>query len=70
MNHESLHELVSRRPFEPFSLRLSNGDVVEIRHPEFAMLMKSKLVVGVPDTDRVVICSLLHIAGIETLQQH
>jgi hypothetical protein len=44
---------------------LSNGEVHQIRHPEFAMLLRSTLVIGVPDSDRVICCALLHIASIE-----
>ena len=65
MNAETIRELLRRQPFEPLEVRLSNGDVYQIPHPEFAILLKSTLVIGVPDSDRVIICSLLHIASIE-----
>ena len=64
-NAETIRELLDRQPFEPLEVRLSNGDVHRIPHPEFAMLLKSTLVIGVPDSDRVILCSLLHIASIE-----
>jgi hypothetical protein len=31
-------------------------------------VLKSLLVVGYPDSDRVAICALLHIASVQTLQ--
>jgi hypothetical protein len=65
MNAETIHELLHRQPFDPLEVRLSNGDVHRIPHPEFAMLLRSTLVIGVPDSDRVILCSLLHIASIE-----
>jgi hypothetical protein len=65
MNAETIRELLHREPFEPLEVRLSNGDVHRIPHPEFAMLLKSTLVIGVPDSDRVILCSLLDIASIE-----
>ncbi len=65
MNAETIRELLKRQPFEPLEVRLSNGDVHRIPHPEFAILLKSTLVIGVPDSDRVILCSLLHIASIE-----
>jgi len=65
MNADTIRELLQRQPFEPLEVRLSNGDVHQIPHPEFAVLLKSTLVIGVPDSDRVILCSLLRIAGIE-----
>jgi len=65
MNAEAIRELLRRQPFEPLEVRLSNGDVHQIPHPEFAILLRSTLVIGVPDSDRVILCSLLHIASIE-----
>jgi hypothetical protein len=69
MNTETLRELLQAAPFQPFTVLMSNGKSYEVRHPEFAILMKSNLVVTDPETDRVWICPLLHIAGIETQQQ-
>ena len=65
MNAERLREALSRRPFEPFSIRMSNGDVFPVRHPENAILLRTRLVVADPENDRTMICSLLHIASIE-----
>jgi hypothetical protein len=65
MNAETIRELLHRQPFDPLDVHLSNGEVHRIPHPEFAMLLKSTLVIGVPDSDRAILCSLLHIASIE-----
>jgi hypothetical protein len=67
MNHEAMQTLLRRQPFEPFEIRLTNGDKYQVGHPEMALLMKSRLVIALPD-DRMVICPLLHIASVETLQ--
>jgi hypothetical protein len=67
MSHEAMQSLLRRQPFEPFEIRLRNGEKYEIRHPEVALLLKSRLVIAIPD-DRMVICPLLHIASVETLQ--
>ena len=67
MNAETIRELLHRQPFEPLEVRLSNGESYQIPHPEFAILLKSRLVIGVPDSDRVIVCALLHIANIERL---
>ena len=67
MNHEAMRELLRRQPFEAFEIRLTNGEKHEVRHPEMALLMRLRLVIALPD-DRMVICPLLHIASVETLQ--
>lgn len=64
MNSEILQELLKRRPFEPFAIVLSNGERHEVRHPEFAMLLPSRLIVGDPVSDRLSIVSLFHIAEV------
>lgn len=72
MNIEILKELLARRPFEPFLIRLSSGDTYEVRHPEMAWLLKTGLYVALPPIqddlpDRAAYCALLHIAAVEPL---
>ena len=72
MSITTLREALGRRPFEPFRIRLSSGDVYEVRHPEAALLLKGGIYIGLPADngdmpDRAVYCSLLHVAAIETL---
>lgn len=64
--------MLTRRPFEPMRVKMSNGETFEIRHPEMAMLTKTGLIIGLPEPDgspseRFEICSYLHIASVETL---
>jgi hypothetical protein len=65
MNREAIQELLQRRPFEPFEVRLSNGDVHRVDNPEFAVVLRSNIFIGYPDSDRFVICSLLHVVGLQ-----
>jgi hypothetical protein len=65
MNAETVREFLIRQPFEPLHVHLSNGEVHQIPHPEFAILLKNTLVIGIPESDRVICCALLHIASIE-----
>jgi hypothetical protein len=71
---DTIRELLARRPFSPFRVILSSGDAFEVRHPEFALLIKGGLYVGLPPTvsngdielpERAVFCSALHLAGVE-----
>jgi hypothetical protein len=73
---DTLKELLARRPFSPFRVILSSGDHYEVRHPEFAWLVKGGLYVGLPAVgghgepdlpERAVFCSALHLAGVEQL---
>ena len=68
MNYETFRELLDRRPFEPFEIRLSNGEKYEVRHPEMALLLKSRIIIGDAENDKMTICGLIHINSIETLQ--
>ncbi len=63
--------MLTRQPFEPMRIKMSSGEVFEIRHPEMAAVTKNCLVVVHPEpdgspSDRVEYCSYLHIAGVET----
>jgi hypothetical protein len=68
MNSEVIRQLVSRRPFEPFTLHVSGGEAYEVRHPETVAVGKQRLVVVNPESDQMAICSLLHVTSVETLQ--
>jgi len=70
MSYETLKELLQKQPFEPFEIRLSNGERYEVRHPEMALLLKSRIAVGDPEKDRMTIVDLIHINSIEMLQSN
>jgi len=61
MSAESIQQLLEKQPFEPFEVRMSHGEVHQVKHPEFAFVLKSNLIIGYPGTDRFAICSLMHI---------
>jgi hypothetical protein len=65
--HETLDELLHRRPFEPFEIFLSNGNSYAIRHPEVAHLLKTKIVINSSE-GQYAVCFLLHIAEIRLLK--
>ncbi len=68
MNADAVLEFVRRQPFEPFRIAMSHGERHDIHHPECVIVMKSKVIVGYPDEDRTVHCSLIDINAIESLQ--
>jgi hypothetical protein len=68
MNAEYFEELLHRQPLEPFAVHLSKGEVFHVRQPEVAALTRTRLVIVDRDADRIMVCSLLHIASVEMLQ--
>jgi hypothetical protein len=65
MNREAIQERLRTRPFEPFEIRLSNGDVHRVDNPEFVLVLRSNIIIGYPDSDRFAICSLLHVVSLQ-----
>lgn len=68
MNPQTLRELLQRRPFQPFEVRMSNGDVYQVRYPDFAFVLRSNFVIGDPDADNVAICALDQMASVNLPQ--
>lgn len=63
-----LRRFLSTRPFEPFEIELSSGQVLSVRHPENVMVLKNTIVVADPETDMVQWSSLIHLVGIRRKQ--
>jgi hypothetical protein len=61
MNTEALRELLTHAPFEPFELITTAGERHVVKHPEFCILLPSRIVVTDPAADRVSIVSLIHL---------
>ena len=68
MTNETLKSWILRQPFQPFEIRLSNGDRYAVQHPEYAALGKTNMVVFYPDSDRYAELSVLHVASVERLE--
>jgi len=60
-------------PFEPFRIRLSDGVSFDIRHPDMAIVQRSKVTVAVTGSEgpglaeRTVNCAPVHITRTEAL---
>jgi hypothetical protein len=68
MNSEVVREWLVRQPFEPFELRLSNGETYQVRHPENVAIGSTKMAIANPDTDRIAHIALVHVNSIQPLQ--
>lgn len=74
MRPDDLLELLRATPFEPFRIHLSDGASFDVRHPDMAIVLRSKVTVAVPGPDgpdgpaeRTVNCALVHITRTEPL---
>jgi hypothetical protein len=73
MTVQDFRELLTAKPFEPFRIVMSSGESYEVRHPELAVLMRTKVLVFLdPDengiADQFRMCSLLHVAVVEPVE--
>lgn len=62
---ETLKEKLARQPFEPFVIRASSGQAYKVAGPDLVVMMKTKVFVAEPRSDRAATVSYLHIAAIE-----
>ena len=68
MNAQILRQMMVRRPFQPFEVRMSNGDAYQVRYPDFAFILRTNFVIGDPDADNVVICALDQMSSVHVPQ--
>ncbi|MEM8864305.1 MAG: hypothetical protein AAGF31_02020 [Planctomycetota bacterium] len=61
MNHAAMLEILGAKPFTPFEIITSGGQVHRIVHPEFTVLTKTRVVIVDPEADHFVVVPLLHI---------
>jgi hypothetical protein len=66
MSNEQVMEMWRRRPFQPFDIRVSDGCVYTVDHPDFLSRSRNgKFVTYTTDDDRVVIIDLSHVTTLE-----
>lgn len=65
MISETIKEKLVQRPFEPFIIRSSSGHAYKVSSPDLIVLMKTKVFVAEPRSDRAATVSYLHISAIE-----
>jgi hypothetical protein len=73
MTADTFREILKRAPFEPFRVVMSSGESYNVMHPEMALVSSRTLVLAIPEPshaegERLVFCSYLHVAHIETLK--
>jgi hypothetical protein len=77
MAPEELRNAVTRSPFEPFRIYLTDGAKYEIRHPDLVMVGRRSVVIGFttrspaeprPIYDRYTTVDPLHIVRMEPIE--
>ena len=70
MTSERLQEMLRARPFRPFGLRLADGEVVPVVHPDFlSRSPQGRTVVVWGRDDNMKIIDLFLITSLETLPE-
>ena len=69
MNAEAIQAMLRTKPFAPFEVHLSSGEVHEVRHPENAVVLKSNLFIGFPEKDTFALCAMGNISEVQPLQR-
>lgn len=72
MRQQEVRDLLRKEPFQPLPIHLSNGQSYDIRHPEFAALTRTSVIVVTPspdekEVDRIVQCDLVHVVAMEPI---
>jgi len=71
MTTEALHRLHIARPFQPFNLRLGDGQSLRVAHPEFlAYAPKSRTATVYLDDGSFQIVDLFLVTGLEVRNGH
>jgi hypothetical protein len=69
INAEEIRTLQKQTPFRPFKLHLSDGRSFAVMHPEQFMVLRHRVVLGLPETadipERSENLSMLHITSVE-----
>ena len=70
MRYNELYKVLHKVPFKPFRIQLTNGQSYVIRHPDFAWLKRTSIMIGhssgdddIPDDHTE--CDILHVVAIE-----
>jgi hypothetical protein len=65
MNSEQLAQVHQARPFRPFRLKMADGSVYEVSHPEFLARSGRTLLVAFPNSDGFAVLDLMLVSSIE-----
>jgi len=72
MRANEIKQHLTRRPFQPIRVYVSDGSSYDVHHPEMALLTLNELIIALGDgseelPERAVYCDPLHITRIEPI---
>jgi hypothetical protein len=73
MTPREILKVVRRKPFVPFRLTSTEGSTYEVRHPEFCLVSRDSVIIGLPTTDpdsfaeTTVIVDVAHVVKLEPI---
>lgn len=62
---DAIKEMLDQEPFVPFVVRSSGGQAYKVSNPALVVLMKSRMFIAEPRSDRSVTIPYLHVAAVE-----
>ncbi len=62
---DTIRERLEQSPFTPFIIRASSGQAYKVHDPALVVLMKTKLFIAEPKSDRAATVSYIHIASVD-----
>ena len=62
----TIQELLDKEPFDPFRIRLSDGEHVDVLNPSLAVAMENVLFVAMPSRDRFKLLSYQNITSVDS----
>jgi hypothetical protein len=68
MNLDNVRHLMNLEPFEPFEIRLANGDTHRIIDADTIAVGKNVVVIAYSDSDRIAWCTPHQIVSIENIK--
>src|SRR5262245_21254818 len=64
---DTIREMLTRDPFEPFRIVTSGGESFVVRDPLTVALLKSEVFIAQPKSDRRTFIPLLHVVTVESI---
>ena len=73
MRYHELHDTLRKMPFQPFRIKLTTGETLNVEHADFAALTRSSILIFTSSQnddipDRFSQYDLLHVVGIEPVE--
>lgn len=62
----TIQELLDKEPFDPFRIRMSDGQQYDVRDPSLVVTMEQTLFLALPNRDRFKLLSYQNMTSLES----